>query len=274
MLVSSIPYKFAEPWANAAGGSYITNPIPDTGVGGAASQSLGFPPITATPIGVGGIPPNISDFNGVLSYLSLWARWLQAGGPVFYDATFSTNTGGYPNGAVVRSTVTPGVLWRSTADNNTTDPDGGSPANWTSSTAVGGVLTGNLPNPGIVTNLNLPGSPTTTTQASGTANTAIATTAFVNPGGSLVYPSGYRVNPDGTIDQWMVVSAIANSTPAQFTMPIAVTTGAISIIANYESSLPPQVGNVGADPYSSSQVSIVNTGTAGTHGVNVRIVSK
>jgi hypothetical protein len=127
MLLSSLPYKFQYVWASGATApTYITTPIPATSVSPAASQQLGWPPATANPSGT---PPNINDMNGVLNYLSLWAQWVQAGGPSLYDATFSTNIGGYPNAALVGSVSYPGVIWLSTADNNTSDPDTGG-ANW------------------------------------------------------------------------------------------------------------------------------------------------
>src|SRR6185312_13578810 len=125
MLASDIPYKFAEIWAAAAAGGYVTDPIPGTATGADASQHLGFPPITAMLPGAGGIPPTIQDFNGVLFYLSAWVRWQQTGTAVPYDATFQSNIGGYPNGAVVGSTVVPYRKWLSTADNNTSNPDTG-----------------------------------------------------------------------------------------------------------------------------------------------------
>jgi hypothetical protein len=134
MNLSSIPYKFQYVWGASAGGSYI-NTIPATAGGAAvASQSLGFPPATALPTGSGGTPPSISDFNGALNYLSSWVQWQQAGGPIRYDGTFSTNVGGYPLGAFLQST-TGTYFWLNGANGNTTDPDGGSPLNWTKFTS-------------------------------------------------------------------------------------------------------------------------------------------
>lgn len=132
MILSGIPYKFQYIWGSGASSGFVTNPVPATAVSAiAASQLLGFPPATAEPEGSGGTPPDIDDFNGMAYYLSAWAQWMQAGGPIQYDAAFAGNNNGYPKGALLASTTT-GLYWVCTADNNLTDPDGGSPANWQS----------------------------------------------------------------------------------------------------------------------------------------------
>ena len=128
----SIPTKIPTPWGASAGGSYI-RPIPvpsQIGVqNGAASFTDGFPPLTFLPSGAGGVPPFGQDFNGIFNILSLWTKWYNAGGPIFYDATFQSNVGGYPRGSIVQSTVTTGLLWISLVDNNASNPDAGG-ANW------------------------------------------------------------------------------------------------------------------------------------------------
>lgn len=122
---SSIPAKWQFIWGVNQTSTYL-NPIPATQSGVAAGQNLGFPAITASPTGT---PPNIKDFNGALQYLSAWVNWYQGGGPVAYDATYSTNFGGYPNGAILMSATTVGKFWISLADNNTSNPDAGG-GNW------------------------------------------------------------------------------------------------------------------------------------------------
>lgn len=141
MLASSIPAKIPEPWGENAASGQI-RPIPDTTtVFGEASWDKGFPPETMQDPSAGGIPPDGRDFNGGLNAISAWVFWIQAGGaPVLYDSSFQTTIGGYPNGAIVGSLTNPGALWRSTADNNTSNPDTGG-ANWVSwpaSAAMGG----------------------------------------------------------------------------------------------------------------------------------------
>lgn len=134
MNQSDVPARFPIPFANNAGASYIRS-IPQahqtpTGSDAPASLFDGFAVENFAPIGSGGIPPNGKDFNGILNQITAHNRWQAAGGPAIFNSTFATAIGGYPKGAVLASTVTTGLLWLSTVDGNTTDPDGGSPANW------------------------------------------------------------------------------------------------------------------------------------------------
>ncbi|MFL9904287.1 hypothetical protein PQR71_40220 [Paraburkholderia fungorum] len=86
--------------------------------------------MTFIPEGSGGVPPFGQDMNGILNQISAWIQWVNAGGPVSYDATFSAAIGGYPKGAWLTSEAG-GSWWVSTVDNNTTDPDAGG-AGWSS----------------------------------------------------------------------------------------------------------------------------------------------
>jgi len=139
MQASDIPAKIPEPFAKNAVVNTYKRAIPQTTTTpGAASWDLGFPPETFNDPNAGGFPPNGMDANGVLNAISAWSQWVQAGGaPIAYDSTFQTTVGGYPNGAIVASLIFPGTWWRSTADNNTTNPDTGG-ANWVSATALSG----------------------------------------------------------------------------------------------------------------------------------------
>ena len=135
VAASGIPYKFTQPWGGSAPAGAVTDPIPaTTGSAAAASQALGFPIGTATPVPAGGTPPNYADFNGGLFYATSWARWQQAGGPVGYDAAFSANIGGYPKGAMIAAAAPTGKMWLSTSDNNASDPDTGG-GGWVSATS-------------------------------------------------------------------------------------------------------------------------------------------
>lgn len=130
---SASPPKFGIPWANSAGVPYIRSiPVPSQiGIQNcAASLTDGWPPLTFTPAGAGGCPPFGADFNGILKQITQWSQWQSAGGPVFFDAGFAASANGYPNGAKLMSAITPGTVWMSTADNNSTNPDSSSAANW------------------------------------------------------------------------------------------------------------------------------------------------
>jgi hypothetical protein len=142
MLISSIPTKIVLPFANGAGAGFI-RPVPvpsQIGIqGGAASFTDGFPPDTFLPIGAGGVPPWGEDVNGILNQITAWARWVQAGAPIAYDAAFQAAVGGYPLGALIPSATSAGQYWLSTVDGNTTNPDTGG-AGWASVALLGGTM--------------------------------------------------------------------------------------------------------------------------------------
>lgn len=125
MQASQIPVKFQAPFANAAGPGYVRS-IPVASqiaiTPGAASLEDGFPPLTFVPVGSGGVPPFGEDFNGILKMITQWVQWGNAGGTVAYDATFASEIGGYPAGALLLA-ASGDAFWLCTADNNTTDPD-------------------------------------------------------------------------------------------------------------------------------------------------------
>lgn len=126
MQLSDSPVKVALPFANNAGGPFTRQvPIPSqVGIeSGAASFTDGFPPDCFDPISAGGEPPFGKDFNGLLNQMSAGIRWLQAGAPLFYDATWIATSGGYPKGSTLSSTVVVGKQWISLVESNITNPD-------------------------------------------------------------------------------------------------------------------------------------------------------
>lgn len=142
MQNSNRPRRILQPFGALAGSGFI-NTIPNAAAsGGAASYEQGFPPETFQPVASGGTPPSGKDVNGVLFDATGNARWLAAGGPAMFDATFANAVGGYPMYAVLAST-TVGKFWQSTVDNNTGDPDAGA-ANWAAIISPAGTTTGNF----------------------------------------------------------------------------------------------------------------------------------
>lgn len=141
MNQTDLPARFPIPWANSAGGSYIRSiPTPSqtpTTTDAPASLTDGFRPENFNNLSAGGIPPNGADFNGILNWITRSVRWLQAGAPAIFDSAFCTAIGGYPKGAKLDSLTRPGIVWFNTADGNTTDPDGGSAANWVALSMAG-----------------------------------------------------------------------------------------------------------------------------------------
>lgn len=133
MNATDLPARLSVPFANSATGTYVrTVPIPDqTGTDpGAASFTTGFPQANfANRDNAGGIPPDGRDVNGIFRQITTSVRWTESGGLPKFNSTHASLIGGYPLGCVLQST-TPAIRWRSTANANSTDPDGGSPANW------------------------------------------------------------------------------------------------------------------------------------------------
>lgn len=212
MLASSIPLRFALPFAvDALSANIRTVPVPSQ-IGitdGAASFHDGFPADCFLPTTGGGVPPFGQDFNGLLNVVTAWEQWLQAGAPIGYNASFSTSIGGYPNGAVLPST-TPGLYWRSTADSNTTDPDGGSPANWVNFFPQS--ITGNA---GTATKLqtartiSLTGAVTGSVAFDGSSNVSLASTLTLPP--QNLAAKGHYTFPGGLIEQWGTIAIPSGS---------------------------------------------------------------
>lgn len=132
MDLADRPTGIPLPWAASAGAGYVTVVPTASQIGianGRASWADGFPPLNFVPDSAGGVPPFGDDMNGGLNQISAGLQWLQAGGPQSFNSTFASAIGGYPEGAIIASATTLGLLWVSTADNNTGDPDAAAP-NW------------------------------------------------------------------------------------------------------------------------------------------------
>ncbi len=199
MQSTDSPSKVVLPFANA-GGRVIPPVASQIGItDGAASLTDGFPPLTRTPITSGGVPPNGLEMNGILYLLSAGVWWLQAGGSAKWDSAFSTAIGGYPLGAVVQSSDNSG-WWRSTAENNTTNPDTGG-AGWVPHYGYGQAAQG-------LTNANV------TLTAAQALKPQIVLSGVLTANVNLVFPAGYQ--------SWLVV----NNTTGAFNITAKTAAGA------------------------------------------------
>lgn len=125
------PDKFPIPWANNAGVLYVRDVPAESQIGtvdGAASLEDGWVPLNFVDRELGGIPPSGLDDNGVKRQITANLRWYSAGMVPKYDSVFSSSIGGYPKGAILQRSDEIGY-WRSTVDDNLTDPDSGG-AGW------------------------------------------------------------------------------------------------------------------------------------------------
>lgn len=143
MQKSNAPTIITVPFASGASASYrntipIPSQIPITP--GLASWTDGFPPLTMTQPGAGGIPPYGQDMNGLGFALSTINQWTQLGFVAAYSSSVSSAIGGYPAGACIGMLNGLGY-WLSTADNNTTNPDATGPTNWVAIRANAGKST-------------------------------------------------------------------------------------------------------------------------------------
>ena len=141
MQLSQAPAQIQLPFANGDGSK--TNPVPvPSQIGitpGAASFTDGFPPLCATPVSSGGIPPSKADMDGVLFMLSGVDRWISAGAGFQFSSVYAAAIGGYPKGARVLN-ATGSDYWLNLVDNNSTNPDTGSvPTGWIPTKATASV---------------------------------------------------------------------------------------------------------------------------------------
>jgi hypothetical protein len=132
MEAVNIPVKMPIVWGASAGGGFIRTVAITSQIGinnGFASFTDGFVPLNFVNPNAGGVPPFGEDMNGALNAVTAWNQWQQAGGAVYYDATFSTGIGGYPQGAILNAVGITAGYWWNEVDNNTSNPDTGG-SNW------------------------------------------------------------------------------------------------------------------------------------------------
>lgn len=201
MLASATPVYFQQPFANNAGAGY-TRAIPNTTADTtAASLNLGFPPACFVDVALGGTPPNGMDFNGIFNEITANIQWVQAGGFATYNSAFSTAIGGYPNGAILAMANGKG-FWRSTADNNVTDPDT-SGAGW----VVEAI------SPGAYLDLSVAGAADVTLTTVQAANNIIDMTGLLTGNINLIVPT--------VAGEW----TFANNTTGAFSITVKTVAG-------------------------------------------------
>lgn len=237
MQSSNAPIKFALPFANAGVKNVIPVPSQIAITPGAASLTDGFPPLTMTAVGAGGVPPLGPDFNGILYELSAGIQWIQAGGFAAYDATLSASIGGYPINAVVQSAD--GLSWwRSTVENNTANPNTGG-AGWVPHFGYG------------IASIAAAGSNVTLTAVQ-SARPIITITGALTANIQLIFPA--------IVGQWIV----ANKTTGSYTITCKTAGGAGVVAAAGSSQIWCDASNVyaaGVSPGSfSSAQSLTTTG--------------
>lgn len=124
------PPVLLEPIASDAGGSYITNPIPNTPTGtSAASIEGGFPPITMESELTGGEPPLGQDMNGFLYLVSSHTMYVQCGQPYLFNTEVVDAIGGYAIGTILGMADGTGI-WINLEAGNTNNPDVITDSHW------------------------------------------------------------------------------------------------------------------------------------------------
>lgn len=117
------PQIILEAIASAAGGGFITNPIPEAPTGtNAASIQGGYPPVTMQQKLAGGKPPLGQDENGFMFLWSSHILALEYGQQYLYNSDLAAANGGYPVGAILGMADGTG-LWLNTVNGQTGNPD-------------------------------------------------------------------------------------------------------------------------------------------------------
>lgn len=104
-------------------------------------------------------------------------------------------------------------------------------------------------------NAALTGVPTAPTAAAGTSTSQIATTAFVNQGGSIS-GNGWRQNSDGTIDQWGTFAWTANGGTTAIAFPRTFPNSLFSVVIGAPVAT---AGLGGAGSYQADQPAVPTT---------------
>lgn len=206
MSGAATPQVLLEPIASAAGGGFITNPMPDAPTGtNAASIRGGYPAIVMTSILAGGKPPFGQDENGFLFLLSGHSFFAQCGQLYQYSTPLATAITGYKLGAVLGMSDGTGA-WLNVVDGNTTNPDAGG-AGWVPGYAYGNTAIAGL--------------------TGGTVTLTPAQTKYQVIVLQGVLTSNLIVNLPATNQEWLIV----NATTGAFTTKVqtVAATGSVTV---------------------------------------------
>ena len=123
MSISAPPYM-PMAWASGTGANVgaVNSAIWTTFTTNAptyASLNDGFPTQQMAP---GGVPPQGGDMNAILSWITMFQTWVNAGGRFQFNSTLCTAIGGYPSGMVLQLTGGQGEVV-SIANNNSNNPN-------------------------------------------------------------------------------------------------------------------------------------------------------
>lgn len=236
--------------------AFVQNATTALGLGTMSTQNANAVNIT------GGTVNNVSGSNPSLSVGSATnatnATNLISGGTIASNVTATTQSAGTNNTTVATTAFvqnfagTLGTM--STQNANSVNISGGTINNVAGSNPSMSV--------GSATNASF-----STTQPVGTANTTIATTAFVNQIYSITPSAGYQKLASGLIIQWGQIPPIAANDSVIVTYPIAFPSNMVSFSLGTYSNNIGQAFNVGGDPNVSgsqlTRLNVINSSTVG-----------
>ena len=223
------PTLITTPFAQS--GDKTTPPNTNTPSDGRFSQTLGFPPVTAIPLGSGGKAPKREDFNGAFNMLSNIVFYAQKGWIFQWD-----NSQSYYAGCIVRYN---GNLYECTSDVTSTTAPSSDTSHWSKYNITPGTTYAPINSP------TFTGTPTAPTPSSGDDSTKIATTAFVQAAvgggsGDVVVDTyvntstgdWYRQYKSGWLEQGGQTGSGTGTgiSPITFLKPYANTAYAISLV--------------------------------------------
>lgn len=166
-----------------------------------ASFSLGFPPLTMTPVVAGGKPMLGPDMNGILYMMSSHTVYQQTGQPYRWAANVAAAIAGYAVGTVLGSTDGATLWYNVVAANSTNPDDDATAAGWVALYCYG------------ITPIATTGLVRTLTPTEAARNVLVVTGALV-ANSQIIVPNQVR--------RWLII----NSTTGAFSLTAKTAAGA------------------------------------------------